>query len=131
MATVLVLVTVALGVALPPVGAIRDRWAVRSAAADVVALVARARAEAPARGGTRVELDALASRVSLRGADTVLAELWLERDHGVRLELGGRTRAELAFDALGLGRVASRTIVLARRSRRDTLTVSSYGRVGR
>jgi hypothetical protein len=131
MTTVLALVAVALGVAVPPVGAIRDRWAVRSASAELTALVARARAEAPARGGTRVELDALVSRVRLSGGDSVLDEAWLEREHGVRLDLGGRAGAELVFDALGLGRIASRTIVLVRGSRRDTLTVSSYGRVER
>jgi hypothetical protein len=132
MATVLVLAAVAFGIALPPVGALRDRQQLHAASASLAALVVRARAEAPARGGTLVELDAGRSLVSLSAGDSVLEEAWLERDHGVRLELGGgRDRADVVFDVLGLGRVASRTVVLVRGGLRDTLTVSSYGRVAR
>ena len=129
--TALALLAVALSVALPPGLAARDRWAVHVAAGEVASVFVRARAEAPARGGVRVEAEESTSSVRLFAGDSLLAGARpLER--GVTLEIvGTATRVELTFDALGIGRIASRRIVLTRGRAADTLTVSSYGRVTR
>lgn len=129
--TALALVAVALSVAVPPGLAVRDRWAVHLAATDVAALLARARAEAPARGGVTVEVEEEAARVRLLQGDSVLA-MARPDERGVAVEIvGSPTRVELGFDALGIGRIASRRIVLVRGRAADTLVVSSYGRVTR
>lgn len=130
LATGLALGAVALSMAVPPGLAARDRWAVRAASAEVAALLARARAEAPARGGMTVTVDAPAGTIRLLDGDSVVDRVTPIADHRVLLELGGSARqAELVFDALGLGRMASRRLVLTRGRASDTLTVSSYGRV--
>ena len=70
------------------------------------------------------------------------ARLEVLTPHGAtfRLELGdlevdllspGRAVTELPFDALGLGRGATRTFVVRRGDRQARLTTSSYGRVKR
>lgn len=44
---------------------------------------------------------------------------------------GQRAEAELRFDALGIGRIASQTIRLSRGDEDAVLVVSSYGRLAR
>jgi hypothetical protein len=132
LAGALALIAVALAVALPPAGALRDRLAVGAARNEVVALLLRARAEAPGFGGSRVEIVRPDDEVRLVSGDSVRARYRPGRDHGVDLEVGGdRDRADIVYDALGLGRIASRTLVFARGRVRDTLRISSYGRVAR
>jgi hypothetical protein len=56
----------------------------------------------------------------------------LQEEYGVSLDLGGgRTDVELAYDALGLGRVASQTVVFRRGDATAELVVSGYGRLRR
>lgn len=128
----LALVSVALGLALPPLGSLRNRSAVSAARESTVALLARARAEALARGGATVELDGPGASAVLRVAGVELARLDLGRRWRVGLELGGgRESAQVVYGPLGLGRVASRTLVFVRGGARAVLTVSAYGRVAR
>lgn len=132
LATAMVLIAVGLTVALPPATTLRDRLAVGAASNEVVAIFVRARAAAPRFGGARVDVRAVEDEVLLVAADSVLARARLALEHGVDLVLtNGRDRAEIVYDALGLGRVASRTLVVRRGRAADTLRVSSYGRVAR
>ena len=65
-------------------------------------------------------------------ADSVIAGQSLGSQYGVTIELGRRAKvAELHFDGLGLGRVASRTITLRRGQEEVQLVVSAYGRAVR
>jgi hypothetical protein len=65
------------------------------------------------------------------GADTV-AVLDLGASFGVTLDLGGSLSiARLRYDPLGIGRVASRTLVFRKGDARSLLVVSAYGRVSR
>lgn len=132
LATVFVLLAVGLAAALPPAAGLRDRLAVGRAANEVVALLVRARAVAPRFGGARVEVSAATDELRLVADDSVLARARL--GEGVRVDLvltNGRDEADIVYDALGIGRVASRTIVVGRGRAADTLRVSSYGRVAR
>jgi hypothetical protein len=132
LATALALLAVGLSVALPPAAGLRDRLAVGAARNEVMALLLRARAEAPLRGGARIEFELGADEVRLVSGDSLLVLLHPLRDLGVEVSLGGgRESAEVAYDPLGLGRVASRTVIFARGRARDTLRISSYGRVTR
>lgn len=132
LAAVLVLVAVGLAVATPPVTALRDRLAVGAAANETVALFVRARAVAPRFGGAEVEVRAADDEVRLVAGDSVLARVRLGDDLGVDLVLtNGRDDARMRYDGLGIGRIASRTLVLRRGRAADTLRVSSYGRVAR
>lgn len=132
LATVLALVAVALAVALPPARGLRDRLTVATVRDEVLALLLRARAEAPLLGGTRVEFLVADGEVRLFSGDSLVAGLPAWARYRVRVDLGeGRERAEVAYDPMGLGRVASRTVVFARGRARDTLRISSYGRVAR
>lgn len=103
-----------------------------AARGEVEALLLRARAEAPGFGGSRIEVVRPDDEVRLVAGDSIRARYRPGREHGVTLEIGGeRERAEIVYDALGLGRIASRTLVFTRGRARDTLRVSSYGRVSR
>lgn len=132
LATVLVLIAVGLAVAIPPVGGLRDRLAVGAVRNEVLAMILRARAEAPLLGGASVEVLVGADEVRFVSGDSVFTRLRPRAQHGVSVTIGGgRDRAEVTYDVLGLGRVASRTLVFARGRVRDTLRISSYGRVAR
>jgi hypothetical protein len=61
-----------------------------------------------------------------------LRRVALGTEFGVTLSLGGAaTEVDLAYDALGLGRLASQTITFRRGSAAAALVVSGYGRVRR
>lgn len=130
LATVLLLLSMALSMAAPAAAGLRDRWAVRSAREALVSVLARARAEAPRWGGSRVTFDVPSSVVRLEAADSQLATLALDSLWTVRLD-PGRDIAPVAYGPLGLGQVASRTIRLVRGEATATLRISSYGRVAR
>jgi hypothetical protein len=132
LATALALLAVGLSVALPPAAGLRDRLAVGAVKNEMLALLLRARAEAPARGGARLEIRVGEDEVRLFSGDSMVALHRFRRAQGVGVELGGgRDEADIVYDALGLGRVASRTVVFARGRVRDTIRISSYGRVAR
>ena len=62
----------------------------------------------------------------------VLHRLDLEPTWGIELMLsGGRPWAELRFDAVGLGRMAARSVTFTRGSAVARLIISAYGRIRR
>ena len=113
------------------VGAAADRIAVRSAQNALAHWIGVARHTARATGGARLRVELDSSRVVLlppAGASEVLS---LGREFGVRIDASGSRTPELRFDAMGVGRFASRTFHLARGSAARSVVVSSYGRVAR
>jgi type II secretory pathway pseudopilin PulG len=107
-----------------------DRNAVLSAREAVVARVARARREARLAGGASVQLRQAGSRIWVDTGEPVRDTLALEERFGVRMDPGAASAA-VAFDALGIGRLANRTLVFTRGDARAGLTISAYGRVRR
>lgn len=126
---VLALLGVLLVVAMPPVARWRDRVAVRAARDEVASALARARITAVAAGGASLVLEPATARLWTRtpAADS-LRPLDLRRRYGVGLEAGPGPLVELPYDALGIGRLTSRTVVLRRRGAAAGLTISAYGR---
>ena len=104
--------------------------AVLAAREAAVAHIGRTRREARLSGGARLELRRDRARLWIESGGTPRDTLALESRFGVHMELGGGA-ASLSFDALGLGRVASRSLWFVRGTARAGLIVSSYGRVRR
>jgi hypothetical protein len=70
--------------------------------------------------------------VQVSSAGTMLRRVDLTAEFGVSLGLSGaRSEVELRYDTLGLGRMASQTVVVRRGRAVTALTVSAYGRVSR
>jgi hypothetical protein len=129
---VLLLLTLGVSFLEPVARKMRDRFAVVAAREAVASLVAEARIGGVQRGGAVVTLEAEPSRASLDVAGLTPRSVALERDLGVRVSLGrSRSRTELRYDALGLGRVASETITFLRGGAEAALVISAYGRVRR
>jgi type II secretory pathway pseudopilin PulG len=130
--TVMVLMGLSMSVLLPAARRQVDRMAVLGAREEVAGLFHRARSEAIARGGARVVLVAEPPRAELLAGNEVLARAHLNDEYRITLTLSsGRPEAELIFDALGLGRVASQTLRFSRGRAEVRLVVSSLGRVAR
>lgn len=129
---VLTLLGLALGEVLPVGQNLLDRMAVTSAREAVVGSFHRVRMEAVARGGSALILVSTppTARIVAGASPETIHETVLEE--GVTLTLSqGRPTAELRFDALGLGRVASQTLVFRKGQTQTSLVVSSLGRVVR
>jgi hypothetical protein len=98
----------------------------------VVGLLAEARLAAIESGSASVRItvgtasaEALAGGMSLRAAA-------LGADFGVTVTLSGAaTQVDLAYDGLGIGRMASQTITFRRGREVTQLIVSAYGRARR
>jgi len=121
-----------LAVCLPSARRSVDRMAVVGAREGLVGMVVRARAEALARGGAVLVVDPGGGNVRVESEAGMADSLDLAAGFGVRVETGASgTVARLTFDGLGIGRVASRTIVVRRGSAEAGITVSSYGRIVR
>jgi type II secretory pathway pseudopilin PulG len=116
---------------LPGAHAAADRLAVTAAREAVAALVARTRTEAIAHGGAVLMLRAVDGRGWIEAGDSVVETRRFGVDYGVALDLGGSGEAELSFDALGLGRRASRTVVLRRGAAEARVVIAAYGRAVR
>ena len=131
----LVLVLTLMGIAgtalLPGARAASDRLAVTSARESVAGLVARARTEAMLHGGAVLRLRASDGRAWVEVGDSAVVARALSGEFGVTMELGVTGEAELAFDALGLGRRASRTVVLRRGRAEARVVIAAYGRAVR
>ena len=108
---------------------LRDRWAVDGARAALSELIRETRVRAIARGGARVVLSASSHEARLEAGGVVLRRLLLQDDFSVALDLGGTEEVDLVFDAAGVGRLASRSVGLARGGATARIVVSSYGRV--
>lgn len=130
-ATALLLLTVLLGIGVQGGRTLVDRSAVASAREALVGLVARARVEATAGGGSILHLRARPPGGWVEVAGDTLVHLSLAH-RGAELELpGGGERWSLAFDPLGLGVVAAGTLSLRRGAAEARLVISGYGRVRR
>ena len=131
MIVVCTLIGVAAGATVPLVRGGLDTVAVIAARDEIFATAARARALAVARGGAVLVLDATRNSVWIdAGGAPIELPTDFEREFGVRLSLDGtQAVAEVAFDALGVGRVASRTIRITRGSVAARLTISAFGRL--
>lgn len=129
---VLLLAALAASVALPAGRHLSDAFAVVAAREALAGLIAEARAMAPGRGGASVHLRDGPWRAWAQAGGSWLRSVDFAADLGVAVVLPrGRNALDLRFDVLGLGQVASETIVLQRGDSRRTLIVSGYGRVRR
>ncbi len=129
--TVLLVMGCAVNALLPAARSLTDRMAVVGARETLVGLVARARSEAFTHGGATLTILSDPPSAWIDVGDTLLTRSEI-RSFGVSVHLtGGRDRARLAFNALGLGRVASQTIRIRRGDATAGIVVSSYGRVRR
>jgi Tfp pilus assembly protein PilE len=110
----------------------RDVLAVRGARDAVIAASARARAFAVAHGGASLVIDAAAGKLRITTRDRVIDESSdVTSAVGVGIELDAShsvSSVALAYDALGIGRLASRTITLRRERAVAGVTFSAYGR---
>mgnify|MGYP001082654674 CR=1 FL=1 len=130
-ATALLLLTVLLGIGVQGGRTLVDRSAVASAREALVGLVARARVEATAGGGSVLHLRARPPGGWVEVAGDTLLRLSLA-DRGTELELpGGAEDWSLAFDPMGLGVVAAGTLSLRRGQAETRVVISGYARVRR
>ena len=113
--------------ALPAARRSADRAAVSGAREALAGLVARTRTEAMTLGGASLHARASDATVWVQAGDSVIGLRRLGDDFGVTLDVGA-AEAELPFDALGLGRRASRTLVVRRGQEDARLVVAAYGR---
>jgi len=130
--TVITLLALVLGRALPALGTLQDRMAVVGAREASVGLLHRTRMEAIAGGGAALVIDARRGTLTLEsGGETILRQN-LSADYSVSLGLSSaRSGVTIVFDAMGLGRVASQTVRFTRGEAVTHLVISSYGRVTR
>ena len=130
--TVLLVMACAVNALLPAARSLTDRMAVVGAREALVGLVARTRSEAFTHGGATLTILSDPPSAWIDAGDTLVTRSEIGSAFGVTLHLTGRRdRARLAFDALGLGRVASQTIRIRRGDANAGIVVSSYGRVRR
>lgn len=126
------LLGVLVGMGLPPLAALRDRMAVRGARESAVGLFAEARARALVAGEAVVLATESPPELRVRAPGEPTSAVELTSEYGVSLDIPGPPRrAALRFDALGIGRMASRTLLFRRGSAEAGLVVSAYGRVRR
>jgi prepilin-type N-terminal cleavage/methylation domain-containing protein len=132
---VLALLALAIGIAYPGARAASDAWAVRAARDAAASVLAGARTAAQAHRGAEVLVVVGEGRVLTRSGARPLPELRLElgRDWGVAVISPGFSGDTIVvrYDALGLGRIANRTLRFERGRATAGLTVSAYGRVRR
>lgn len=132
MVLVLVIIGIVAGIAAPLFGNALDRLAVRRAADALTLAIARTRSEAVAHGGAALVLRVEAGRYRVEGDEGVRADrvIDLADRYGITLRASGTAaRVHVRFDALGIGRMASRTVTISRGEAEARLIISSYGRV--
>ena len=129
---VLVLMSALLFLGSASYGTARDVMAVRAARDGIVAASARARALAVRHGGASLSVDGAAGSMRITTRDGVVSEsVDLATDLDVRVGIDaahGATSVSLQYDALGIGRLANRTIALSRGAASGGVTFSAYGR---
>jgi Tfp pilus assembly protein FimT len=127
----LAIVATLVGIAAPRLGALHDRAVVRTAAAELGALLATTRQAAMLRSApAMLVLDrSRASATVIIGTDTIASRPLAERAAGLRLTA---TRDTIRYGPSGRGHGASNaTIVVSKGAAGDTLWVSRLGRVRR
>lgn len=132
--TIVVLAILAglLSIGVPATLRWRDDAAVRAARDELAASLGWARLAAVSHGGAALVLDPLAARYSIdvgRGSDPPPVDLG--RRYGVTVDPGTVRPVVLRYDALGIGRLTSRTIRIRRGGSEAGVTVSAYGRYRR
>ena len=127
---VLVLMGIGASVLLPQARRQRDRMAVLAAREATVGHIARTRREARLSGGASLAVRGSGGVLWIESGGVSRDTLEIEEDFGVDMEVAAAT-ATIPFDALGVGRVASRSFVFTRGDARAGLVVSAYGRVRR
>ena len=127
---VLALLGLLLGIAAPPALRWRDVLAVRAARDQLAAALATTRATATAVGGAALVLDGSAGVywIVTRGRTGPVTDVGGR--FGVAIE-GADGLVEIPYDALGIGRLANRTLRFRRGRAEAGLVVSAYGRVRR
>ena len=129
---VVMLVSVAAASVAPAARRQRDRTMVVGAREAVVGLLAEARIAAIERGGASVGVYVDPARAEAIAGGVTLRRVGLAVDFGVTVALsGGASSADLSYDALGIGRVASQTITFRRGAEVAELVVSAHGRARR
>ena len=129
---VLALMAVGASALAPTARRLGDRAAVVSAREGVVAALGQARVRAMSMGGSSVVIISDPPGIRTFESDPHGRLVELDETGWLGLELGvGHDSTEIRFDALGLGRFASETMVFKRGDATATLVVSSYGRVRR
>jgi len=132
LATVLLLLGLFLTGLLPAARRQLDRTAVLGAREEVAGLFHRARFEAVCQGGATILLETDPATATLLAGGEIMTRVALDDRYRVSLSLSrGGLEAELRFDPLGLGRVASQTLRFERGDARAGLVISAYGRVVR
>jgi type II secretory pathway pseudopilin PulG len=130
--TVLLLMGFSLGSLLPAARRHLDRFAVLGAREEMAGLFHRARSDAVAFGGATLHLDSDSAAATLLAGGEEVDHVAFMEEYRVSLVLSNdRREAELNFDPLGLGRVASQTLRFLRGEAEARLVVSSLGRVVR
>ena len=120
------------GSLLPAAARYRRRADVVAAREAVAGLLAEARAVAPAFAGAVVNIESDPGRAWIQISDSVGRTIQIDGASGLRVVLSGsRARTEIAYDALGVGRVASETLRFRLDGEEAGLTVSGFGRVRR
>lgn len=127
---VLSLLGILLGIAAPPALRWRDVLAVRAARDEVAAALAVVRATATAAGGAALVLDAPAGVFWIAADGSRGPARDVGRRYGVEIA-GADGLVEIEYDALGIGRLANRTLRFRRGGAEAGLVVSAYGRVRR
>lgn len=132
MIMVMTVLATLLGIALPPTARWRHAAAVRTARDELAAGLAWTRMAAASHGGASLVLDPLTGRFWTRTADGRDSEpVDLQARYGVRVDAGSDDPVVFPYDALGIGRLTSRTVYVRRGSAEAGLTVSAYGRCRR
>ena len=121
---------VLLSITVPSLRSGMDALAARAARETAFALFSRARVIALQNNGAEIQIDAALDHIAIRTSDGTL-----EREQhfeGTDLILEGESEnVTLRYDAHGLGRMMSRTLLFRTREAKAGLTISSFGRVRR
>lgn len=127
---VLALGGILLLLATPPLHHARDIFATRAARDYVLGQLALARTLAPAYAGTEVVLVPAAAELGVRSTARLHTLTSLRERFGVELGLSGAAADTVAlrFDAIGLGRMANRTLAFTRGRASARISISTYGR---
>jgi prepilin-type N-terminal cleavage/methylation domain-containing protein len=128
---VLALLALLAGMAGPPVRYALALVRVRAARDLVAGQLARTRSLALSRGGAGMVLDLSRAESWIEASDTATPVVAVADGRLVAIGVDGAAagRVTIAYDALGLGRVASRTFRFRSGPAEARLTISSYGRV--
>jgi Tfp pilus assembly protein FimT len=127
---VLMVVTLLLGIAVPPIAHTRDVLAVRAARSDITGLLAVTRSTAIRSGGATLVVNmADGSAWIEKGAGVRIGDVQhIAARHGVRLT-ANQNLLNIRYDALGIGRMSSAVVRVRSGSVTGTITISAYGRV--